>query len=173
MNTTSPKPRYNSMPSLACLLLPGFSPSKNEAPGPPSRRKVGGTPVECGGRKRANPTPMMRAVGSERFSGTYNVPNSKGIVSPLGVVSDPGSSMISPAFRSLADVLALCAKWVVFLSMLDWAMTCGKTRIRVGMRNIAAPGFIAYPFRQSSLPHEAVTNNELLRANLTLDLCRI
>src|SRR2546423_13426832 len=118
---------------------------------------------------------MMRAFGSERFSGTYNVPNSKGMVSPLGVVSDAGSIMISPAFRSLAGVLALCARWVVFRSVEDWAMTCGKTRIRVGMRNTAARGFIAYPFRQSNLfsRNDVATNNELLSANLALNLCRV
>src|SRR5258706_16262069 len=92
---------------------------------------------------------MIRALGSERFSGTYNVPNSKLIVSPLGVVSDAGSMMISPAFRSLAGALALCAKCVSFRVGLDWAMTCEKTRIRAGMRNCAARGFIrTYPFRE-------------------------
>src|SRR6266550_7953150 len=150
MNTTSPMPRYKSMPSLACLLLPGLSPSKNEAPGPPSRRKVGGTPVECRGRKRANPTPMIRAFGSERFSGTYNVPNSKAIVSPVGVVSDAGSMMISPGFRSLALMPALGADCGRFRGVVDCAITRGKTKSRAGIRTTAARGFIfQYPFPQA------------------------
>src|SRR5437016_6568472 len=64
------------------VCAPGFSPSRNEAPGPPTSWNIGGTSVTLGRRKRAKPTPMMRAFGSERFSGTYNVPNSKTIVSP-------------------------------------------------------------------------------------------
>jgi hypothetical protein len=89
----------------------------------------------------------VRAFGSERFSGTYNVPNSKVIVSP-GVVSEAGSIIISPAFRSLAGVLARARCGVV-----DCAMTCGQTRIRAGMRNKAARGFNpSYPFRRVILP---------------------
>src|SRR5258706_11053934 len=94
---------------------------------------------------------MIRALGSERFSGTYNVPNSKVIVSPLGVVSDAGSMMISPAFRSLGSALALCVNCAGFPGSEGWVITCGETRINTGMRNIAARGFIPYPLRPVSL----------------------
>src|SRR5258705_4002808 len=91
---------------------------------------------------------MIRAFGSERFSRTYNVPSSKAIVSPVGVVSDAGSMMISPGFRALALVSALGADCGGFRGVVDWAITCGKTKIRAGIRTTAARGFIfQYPFR--------------------------
>src|SRR5207248_233659 len=108
-------------------------------------------------------TPMIRAFGSERFSGTYNVPNSKVILSPLGVVSDAGSTMISPGFRSLALVLALGADCGRFRGVVDCAITCGKTRIRAGKRTTAARGFIfQYPSPQAIVLFNGVAaNNEL------------
>ena len=50
-------------------------------------------------RKRANPTPMSRLPGSDRFSGTYSVPHSKSTRSPPGGVIVAASSTTSPAFR--------------------------------------------------------------------------
>src|SRR5256885_10336010 len=105
---------------------------------------------------------MIRAFGSERFSGTYNVPNSKAIVSPVGVVSEAGSMMISPGFRR-ALVSTLGADCGGFRGVVDWAITCGKTKIRAGIRTTAARGFIfQYPFPQAIvLFHGVAANNEL------------
>jgi hypothetical protein len=71
--------------------------------------------------------------------------------------------MISPGFRSLALVLALGADCGRFRGMVDWAIACGKTKIRAGITSTAARGFIfQYPFPQAIVLFNGVAaNNEL------------
>jgi hypothetical protein len=69
--------------------------------------------------------------------------------------------MISPGFRSLALLLALRADCGGFHGVVDWAIACGKTKIKAGIRTTAARGFIfQYSFPQAIVLFNGVAANK-------------
>src|SRR5262245_34569094 len=103
--------------------------------------------IDLRARKRANPTPISRLIGSARFSGTNKVPSSKLTVPVSGMVTDNGSMTPSPALRCVALALALEDGYSWTGSLLAVTQSGLQSRIEIANAHNAELLFITSSFQ--------------------------